>query len=92
MEQKTLSTSVQCYIYKGSKNPEAYLFMINEDDFSDVPDALLGLMGELEQVLSLELDEHRKLANADTATVLRQLQNQGYYLQLPPHHGNRVFS
>lgn len=74
----------QCAIYKSLKKSDNYLYVEKQGDFSRVPAALLQLLGSLEWVMDLELGPGRKLARADTAEVRRQLEQQGYYLQLPP--------
>lgn len=75
---------MHCAIYKGHKRPNDYLYVEREDDFTRIPQALLDIMGELRLVISLELSAERKLAQADVAQVMRQLSEQGYYLQIPP--------
>ena len=37
----------QCWIYKGSKKEQTYLYVDRENDFEHVPDALLNALGEL---------------------------------------------
>ena len=73
-----------CWIYKGTKKDQTYLYVAQENAFDAVPDALLSAMGELALVLSLELHEQRTLARADVRQVRKELQSKGYYLQLPP--------
>ena len=80
---------MQCYIYKGRRKPDTYLYIERENDFTRVPDALLELLGTLEFVLALELTPERKLAQADAAEVRRQLAADGYFLQLPPKDADR---
>lgn len=75
---------MHCSIYKGNKKPDDYLYVEEADDFTRVPQALLDIMGELKLVLSLELSADRQLAQADVTQVMRQLKEQGYYLQIPP--------
>ncbi len=75
---------MECVIYKGSRKPDTYLFIEREADFSRIPAALLDALGTLEKVMSLELVPGRTLAGADPVTVRQQLQDTGYYLQLPP--------
>ena len=75
---------MHCAIYKGNKRPDDYLYIENENDFSRVPKALLDMMGKLHFVISLELSADRQLAQADVHQVMRQLTDQGYYLQMPP--------
>ncbi len=73
-----------CFIYKSHKKTDAYLYVVQKDEFSQVPEALMNMLGNLELVMELELDEQRTLAQADAAQVRQQLQQQGFYLQLPP--------
>ena len=75
---------MQCVIYKGNKKPDTYLYIEREGDFSRVPEALLKMLGTLEWVMALELQPPRTLAQADPDQVRRQLETQGYYLQMPP--------
>jgi uncharacterized protein YcgL (UPF0745 family) len=75
---------MQCAIYKGSKKADSYLFVLQEDDFSSVPEPLLELLGVLEFVMTLELNEDRTLAQADPVQVMQLLETQGYFLQIPP--------
>ena len=75
---------MQCVIYKGHKKPDSYLFIEREDDFSRVPEGLLNMVGNLEYVMTLELRQQLHLARASASEVMRHLDDQGYYLQLPP--------
>ena len=70
-------------IYKGTKKQNTYLYIENEDDFSRVPDELKGVLGELSYVMTIELSMEKKLAQADAAQVISQLQENGFYLQIP---------
>lgn len=81
-----MSETQHCAIYKGNRKPETYLYVAERDVFDDVPEALLQALGELELVMELELTEDRKLARADIDSVMQDLQQQGYHLQLPPAH------
>ena len=69
-------------IYKGSKKPDSYLYIEQEDDFSRVPQSLISAMGKLERVMNLELDRKKKLARADIDQVMTALQEDGFYLQM----------
>ena len=75
---------IRCDIYKGSKRQEMYLYVPSEAGLKQVPEQLLETFGELQLVMSLVLDQTKKLARADIATVMTELQSQGYYLQMPP--------
>jgi uncharacterized protein YcgL (UPF0745 family) len=75
---------VHCFIYKSLKQQELYLYVLRENDFTDVPESLLTSIGQSELAMSLELTPKRQLARADVAQVMQQLQNQGFYVQMPP--------
>jgi len=75
---------MNCAIYKGNKKSNHYLYIEREDDFSRVPEVLLKMLGDLELVMTLELDLERKLSQADVTQVIKSLRDQGYYFQMPP--------
>jgi hypothetical protein len=75
---------MECWIYKGSRRDETYLYLAVAEDWSSVPEPLLAAMGRLQLVMSLKLTPERALARANTRSVIAALEQQGYYLQLPP--------
>ena len=75
---------MQCTVYKSLKKNDHYLFIKTEENLSRVPEKLLSMMGQLEQVMELELSSTRKLARAEVGDVMGSLNENGYYLQLPP--------
>lgn len=72
-----------CSVYKSPRRNETYLYVEKRDDFSRVPEALMETFGKPAHVMSIDLKADRKLAGADTALVLSDLQEKGFYLQLP---------
>lgn len=76
-----------CTIYRSAKHEGMYLYVDKQEDLTPVPEALLKQMGKLEFAMSLLLDSERKLAQADAAKVLAEIQDNGFYLQLPPRPG-----
>lgn len=73
-----------CSIYKTNKKEGMYLFISRRDDFSQVPETLLGMFGQPKLVVTMNLQETRTLAFADSKLVLENLTSQGFYLQMPP--------
>ena len=73
-----------CVIYRSSKRDQTYLYVEKKDDFSRVPAELMNSFGRPTLAMILPLDGSKKLANADTGAVKKALEEQGYYLQLPP--------
>jgi len=74
----------KCHVYKSDKKAQTYLFLKTDTDQADLPGHLLHLLGGLTQFLSLSLTPELKLAQADIKDVLSSLDEQGYYLQMPP--------
>ncbi|EIC31243.1 MULTISPECIES: YcgL domain-containing protein [Methylomicrobium] len=75
---------MHCFIYKSLQKQDLYLFLRNQDDFSCLPEALKASLGRMEFVFSLEVTPERKLASADPVSVINNLNERGYFLQLPP--------
>jgi uncharacterized protein YcgL (UPF0745 family) len=71
-----------CHIYRSNQKLDTYLYLIDKDDFSVVPQELLRVFGEPEFSFSFDLTEGRKLAKEDAAEVIENLEAQGYHLQL----------
>lgn len=71
-------------VYKSPKKELTYLFILQRDDFSAVPEGLLQTFGTPQLVTILNLAKREKLAFADLDKVRERLNEQGYYLQLPP--------
>lgn len=73
-----------CAVYKSLKKEQTYLFVKTRDDFSAVPQALMLTFGTPTLVTLTNLATKTKLAFADLTKVKTSLEEQGYYLQLPP--------
>ena len=73
-----------CAIYKSAKKEQTYLFVKTRDDFSTVPEPLMLTFGTPTLVTLTNLATKDKLAFADIEKVKLSLDEQGYYLQLPP--------
>ena len=71
-----------CHIYRSNRKVDTYLYLLDKDDFSVIPEDLLRVFGPPEFSFSFDLTQERKLAKEDSAEVLDNLKNQGYHLQL----------
>ena len=71
-----------CHIYRSDIKFDTYLYLVEKDDFSIIPDELLRVFGTPEFSFSFDLTQERELAREDTGQVLENLTNQGYHLQL----------
>jgi uncharacterized protein YcgL (UPF0745 family) len=75
---------MQCFIYKSLRKDELYVYLRNKDDFSVLPKALLDSIGTPVFVMTLELTPERTLARADSTQVVKQLEERGFFVQMPP--------
>jgi len=73
-----------CAIYKSAKKAQMYLFVKTRDDFSLVPEPLMAMFGTPTLVTLTNLTTKKKLAFANLEKVKVNLNEDGYYLQLPP--------
>ena len=71
-----------CHIYRSTLKPDTYLYLLDKDQFSMVPEDLLRVFGEPEFSFSFDLTRDRKLAKEDSVEVLENLKRQGFHLQL----------
>lgn len=73
-----------CSIYRSPKEEGMYLYVDKDNDLASVPEALLKRFGQPELAMTLLLTPDKKLARADVAKVLETIEEQGFYLQMPP--------
>ena len=76
-------SNVTCYIYRCSAKQDMYIYLKEKDNFSLVPENLLKSLGRTDFSMQLELSADKKLAREDPATVMQNLETQGFHLQMP---------
>lgn len=74
---------MKCYVYKSLKKEDTFLYLGEKDRFDLLPEGLLILFGRPGFVLEFELTKDHTLAQADARQVLADLDEHGYYLQVP---------
>lgn len=79
-----IGMTIECEIYRCSKQDEMYLYLRSGLLPDKLPGALLKLTGRLTKVMQLSLTPERKLARADAAAVRARLEADGFFLQMPP--------
>lgn len=79
-----MSKQIDCTVYRSPKKAELYLYLLEKDHFAVVPKPLLEQFGHPEFVMELTLDSERRLARADVNEVMTKLEQQGFFLQVPP--------
>ena len=78
------ASPIHCWIYRSSRKDELYLYLRAKDDFAQLPEGMLRLLGTPTLVMDLELHGNRKLARVDVQRVMESLRTRGFYLQMPP--------
>lgn len=76
--------SLYCCVYKSLRKQQTFLFVLQEDDFSSVPEPLLKALGEVKKVIDLELTPERTVARDNARSIMDDLLEKGFHLQLPP--------
>ena len=73
-----------CEILKSPLQDEMYLYIDKRRGLEDVPDALLERFGRPVSVMTIILTEDKMLARAEASRVMAAIDEQGFYLQMPP--------
>jgi uncharacterized protein YcgL (UPF0745 family) len=73
-----------CDVYRSDRHEGMYLYVDRERGLAEVPEALLARFGPPQLALTLALSPERRLARVDAGEVLREIDSNGYFLQLPP--------
>jgi uncharacterized protein YcgL (UPF0745 family) len=60
-----------------------YIYLAEKDDFSHLPAEIMRGIGMTEFAMELELTADKKLAREDASTVIKNLEANGFHLQLP---------
>lgn len=71
-------------IYRSSKKEGMYLYVIKDANLDELPELLQKEFSKRELAMSIELTPEKKLATADARKVMASIEEQGYYLQMPP--------
>lgn len=75
---------MNCYVYRSDRQQGMYLYLREKDDFSSVPESLLALLGETTFSFEFDLAQDRKLVRAEAQEVIRNMKENGFFLQMPP--------
>jgi len=75
---------MNCFVYRSDRQKGMFLYLVEKDDFSKVPESLLTLIGEATFSFEFDLAHDRKLVRAEAQEVIRNMTENGYFLQMPP--------
>lgn len=73
-----------CEVFKSRKKADTYLIVDKQEGMERVPEALRELLGELNSAMVLLVTPEKPFARTSGEQVLKSIEEQGYYLQLPP--------
>lgn len=73
-----------CAIYKSPRKEGMYLYVEKRDHFDSVPDELRQMFGKPELVMLFNLAGEKQINGSKNQEILQKIQEQGYYLQMPP--------
>ncbi|WP_113906465.1 YcgL domain-containing protein [Aliidiomarina celeris] len=75
-----------CVVFKSTRKADTYLYMPVDGDFEALPEGLQHLFSARQEAMRILVKADRKFARFSGAQLLEQLNEEGYYLQLPPAH------
>lgn len=75
---------MNCFVYRSNKKQGMFLYLIKKDDFERVPESLLTLLGDISFSFEFDLSKDRKLVKAEASEVIRIINENGFFLQMPP--------
>ena len=75
---------MRCTVWRSRKKSGAYVYLPETEKPEVLPADLVSLLGQCDEVMTLDLAERSQLATENIDTVCQNLQQQGYHVQLPP--------
>jgi len=72
-----------CFIYRCNLKPDMYIYLTEEDVFDNVPKEIFNSLGIVEFSMELEITPDTRLARENTETVISNLKEHRFHLQLP---------
>ena len=79
-----MSEKLLCEIFKSSRKDEMYLYVDKRKGMETMPEALMETFGKPVPVLTMMLTADKPLARVKAADVMAAIEEQGFYLQMPP--------
>ena len=73
-----------CSVFKSSKKDEMYLYVDKQEQLASVPDALKTMFGTPLHVFDMLITPEKKMARVEADKVLNDIQEKGFFLQMPP--------
>ncbi|MEM7257424.1 MAG: YcgL domain-containing protein [Pseudomonadota bacterium] len=74
--------TLEVFVYSSSKKNGYYIYLKEKDGFDNIPPSIRPGLGDLVPALTFDLTAERRLAAEDTKTVLDNLEDRGFHLQI----------
>ena len=74
---------MQCFVYRSSKKDGLYVYLADEDGLDKLPTPVQNQLGEPEFALAIDLSTRTSLGHEDITEVRKNLENQGFHIQMP---------
>lgn len=78
-----MAVEIECDVYKSKKKDETYVFIPTATPLSDLPEKLLTVLGQAEKIMRLKLTPDKKMARGSAEEIIKSIEKQGFYLQMP---------
>ena len=79
-----MTDTMICSVYRSAKKEGMYLYVPKATLFESVPEVLMKQFGTPGHVMDMLLTQDKKLARVNAQEVLLGLNDQGFFLQMPP--------
>lgn len=79
-----------CQVFRSKRHDGMYLFVDKQEGMARVPERLLAEFGLPEPSIIFLLTPERTMVRVNASTVLADIEEKGYYLQLPPSNDDTV--
>lgn len=84
MIEDKMSKAKLCAIYRSTRKDGMFLYVAKRDQFDAVPEVLMQQFGKPQFVMLFNLVGEKPLKRAKNEDVLQAIEQQGFYLQMPP--------
>lgn len=74
---------MHCFVYRSSKKDGLYVYLAEEDGLDKLPEPVQKQMGEPEFAMALDLSKRASLGHEDITIVRKNLEDQGFHIQMP---------
>ena len=74
---------MQCFVYRSSKKDGLYVYLADEDGLEKLPNPVQKQLGEPEFAMTIDLSTRSSLGHEDITEVRKNLEHQGFHIQMP---------